>query len=252
MSYLVDDRILRRVSELLDWYRGAQVDPDSLVLPHPVKDRWKEWDDNRLWCSFFFSIVVPGGSRVARDYLEPIEDGLVEFELRPSRLLPLTTNQRQEAIWKFGRGENRLGKALGRFFSKPGNVGDTRNCEHKLTHIFGILEERGFKRWFEEIDSFDDDRLKAAQLEFLPGAKLKVSRDFLNDLGMTDTVIPLDVHVLAEMNNRWGWHVPKDTPTDRALYEAIEDSVRKIAIELDCTVVEIDKSIYFSRSTKEY
>jgi thermostable 8-oxoguanine DNA glycosylase len=71
-----------------------------------------------------------------------------------------------------------------------------------------------------------------------------VSRDFLNNIGMTDSLIPLDVHILREMGENWGWAVPVQTPTDRRLYEQIEDSVRDIAIRVGCTVVEIDKAIF--------
>jgi hypothetical protein len=44
--------------------------------------------------------------------------------------------------------------------------------------------------------------LKAKPLEFLPGSKLKVLRDFLNNIGMTDSLIPLDIHIQYEMRNK--------------------------------------------------
>lgn len=250
--YLVTDEIIKRVESLLDWYREAQNDPRSKVLPHPIKGRWKKWDDNRLWCSFFFCIGVPGGSRVARDYIEPIEEGLLEFELRPEILLPLSSADRLTKIWKFGRGRNRLNKALGRFFSKPQNMGATSSCEYKINQIFSALAEKGFMKWFEEIDMLGDDIKKVDSLQYLHGVKQKVSRDFLNDIGMTDSVIPLDVHILSEMHNIWGWSVPKETPQGRDIYLAIEDGVREVANKLNCTVVEIDKSIYFARMTREF
>ena len=68
MEYELNEKILVRVKSLIDWYRNAQHDPNSKVLPHPLEDRWKNWDDNRLWCSMFFAIGVPGSSRAARDY----------------------------------------------------------------------------------------------------------------------------------------------------------------------------------------
>lgn len=250
--YSVTDNILKRVQSLLEWYRKAQSDPASKVLPHPIKNRWKFWDDNRIWCSFFFSIVVPGNSRIARDYIEPIEEGLLEFELHPKLLLPFKEKERLRIIWEFGRGKNRLKKALGRFFSKPHNFGIPKNSEYKANQIFSILVKRGFKEWFEQIDQLEDDRAKAQALEILPGVKLKVSRDFLNDIGMTDSVIPLDIHILSEMRQNWNWIVPDNTPASREIYEHIENAVRLIADKLNCKVVEIDKAIYFARMTREF
>ncbi|MCK5097855.1 MAG: hypothetical protein KAR45_07105 [Desulfobacteraceae bacterium] len=85
--------------------------------------------------------------------------------------------------------------------------------------------------------------MKANELTFLPGIKLKVSRDFLNNMGMTDTLIPLDIHILSEMKKEWGWNVPENTPSNQKKYEEIEDAVRKIADIINCKVVEIDKAI---------
>ena len=250
--YSINDDILKRVQSLLKWYRKAQSDPTSKVLPHPVKNRWKFWDDNRICCSFFFSIAVPGNSRVARDYVEQIEEGLLQFELHPNLLLPFKEEERLKIIWEFGRGKNRLKKALGRFFSKPNNFGSPKNSEYKANKIFSILVEKGFKEWFNQIDELEDDRAKAQVLEIIPGVKLKVSRDFLNDIGMTDSVIPLDIHILSEMRQKWNWIVPSSTPASREIYVHIEDAVRIIADSLDCKVVEIDKAIYFARMTREF
>ena len=77
----------------------------------------------------------------------------------------------------------------------------------------------------------------------MPGSNFKVTRDFLNNIGMTDALIPLDIHVLSEMRNNWGWNVPKATPLNRKKYESIEEAVREIAKAIGCKVVEIDKAI---------
>lgn len=77
----------------------------------------------------------------------------------------------------------------------------------------------------------------------MPGSNFKVTRDFLNNIGMTDTLIPLDVHVLSEMRKSWGWNVPKATPSNRKKYENIEEGVREMAKIINCKVIEIDKAI---------
>ncbi len=251
MFYLEDSK-LYVVKDIVSWYREACNDPKSKVLPHPTKYRWKSWDNDRLWCSIFFSIGVKGGSKAARDYIEPIEKGYEDFELKVFELTPLDTESRMRKIWEFGRGNNRLGKALGRFFSRPENFGRKNGFERNITDAFSILEKHGFMDWFYEIDSYSEDREKAKAMEEFPGVGLKVSRDFLNDIGMTDSLIALDLHVLKEMQDNWGWSVPSQTPTDRPLYEAIEDGVRNIARRAGATVLEIDKAIYFGRMTDEY
>jgi hypothetical protein len=237
--------VITRVTDILHWHRQQLKNPSSPVLPIPVPNAWKTWDANRLWCAFFFSIISPGGSAAAREYLRRIEDGSAKFELNPELLAPLSRADRLQAIWNFGTGKNFLGKRMARFFSKPGNIGAPHNCESKLADAFDILEKKGFLNWFATLDALEDDRRKAAALEFLPGAKLKVSRDFLNNIGMTDSLIPLDVHILTEIAQAWGWdwNVPRKTPSNRAIYERIEDSVRDVAASVKCTVVEIDKAV---------
>ena len=112
-----------------------------------------------------------------------------------------------------------------------------------MNETFQNLVKKGFITWFKEIDELDDDRLKAKEIEILPGSKLKVSRDSLNNIGMTDTLIPLDIHTLREMRTKWKWDVPTSTPSKRENYEKIEDAVREIAMSINCKVVEIDKAI---------
>lgn len=215
--------------------------------------RWRTWDDNRLWCSLFFTVAAKGGSVVARDYMEDIEEGLREFELHPRMLIPLSSEDRMRAIWEFGRGKNRLGKALGRFFSTPQKYGQPKGYERACTNFFNEFEKHGFTKWLHEIDKLPDERSKAMCLEVVPGINLKASRDVLNDVGMTTSLIALDVQVLGEMREHWKWLVPKQTPSgNRILYEAIEDAVRELANRLGNTVVEIDKAIYFARMTKEF
>ena len=196
---------------------------------------------------FFFSITSPGSSKNAREYLRKIENGMQDFELKPELLSSLSDGERIKAIWTFGTGKNAIKKHLGRFFSKPENLGDRRNLEYRLNQSFNALNGKGFIKWFEKIDELKNDRLKANELTFLPGIKLKVSRDFLNNMGMTDTLIPLDIHILSEMKKEWGWNVPKNTPSNQKKYEEIEDAVRKIADIINCKVVEIDKAIVSSR-----
>ncbi len=240
------------VNNLLEWYNKSLSNPNSKVLPHPEYGRWKKWSDDRIWCSVFFSIGVKGGSRAARDYLESIEKGLEEFELPIASLTPLEFGDRMRKIWRFGRGYNRSGKALGRFFSKDENFGRKNSFEKSIAESFGVLEKHGFAKWFREISEYNDDRKKAHFMEELPGVGLKVSRDFLNDIGMTNSLIALDIHVLAEMRDTWKWAVPPTTPNDRTIYEAIEDGVRAVAESIGVTVLEIDKAIYFSRMTAEF
>ena len=155
----------------------------------------------------------------------------------------MDTNGRIKAIWRFGTGHNVIHKRLGRFFSKPDRVGSSSSLEYKLNETFEMLHEQGFITWFENIARLADERLKAKELEILPGSNFKVSRDFLNNIGMTDSLIPLDIHILSEMRNNWGWIVPKMTPSNRRKYDCIEDAVREIAQIIDCKVVEIDKAI---------
>jgi hypothetical protein len=235
-----------RVSKIVAWHKNELRNPDTLALRIPAKDTWKNWDDNRLWCSFFFSIVSPGGSTSAREYLKLIEDGTIEFELNPKGLSALSDKDRMKALWTFGTGSNFINKRLGRFFSKPERVGSKNSLESRLFLAFSLLSQKGFMSFFEKLDELTDDREKAKALEFLPGSKLKVSRDFLNNIGMTDNLIPLDIHALGEMAG-WGWNVPTVTPSDRETYERIEDAIRLIANELECTVVGIDKAIFSSR-----
>ena len=246
MNFSISDKLLDRVASVIDWHRQEIKNPESSVLHIPEKDAWKTWDDNRLWCSFFFSIISPGGSKTAREYLKNIEDGRITFELHPEKLATLSDKERIKKIWDFGTGNNFLHKHLDRFFSRRGNIGDIRNFEYKLTNVFTVLMKNGFIEWFETLDKLTGEREKARALEFLPGSKLKVSRDFLNNIGMTSTLIPLDVHVLKEMKEVWGWTVPKATPSNRKKYEEIEDSVRIIAQKIKCRVVEIDKAIFLS------
>jgi hypothetical protein len=219
------------------------------LLRHPQKDAWRKWGDSELWCTIFFSIISPGGSKVAREYLGFIERG-GDFELKPDRLISLSRPERISAIWEFGKGKNVLNKSLARFFSRSGNVGSTGTPEYKLANIFEEMHKRGFMEFLHSLDAFKDERLKAKQMEFLPGVKLKVSRDFLNNIGMTDTLIPLDRHILDEMKTIWGWNAPKNTPSKREDYEAIEDTVRHIADEINSTVMEIDKSIFSARAAR--
>jgi len=246
------DNHLDIVSDIVNWYREAHKDPSSLVLPHPEKGRWKQYDDSRLWCDLFFTVAAKGSSKAARDYLEPIEDGFLGFELKVADLKPLNFNERMKLIWEFGRGKNRLGKALGRFFSTPQKYGRNNSYERVCTDFFCAFEQRGFTKWLHEIDKLSSERDKAKELELVHGINLKASRDFLNAIGMTETLIALDVQVLQEMKNNWGWNVPPQTPSNRELYEKIEDGVRDIAKRIGATVLEIDKAIYFGRTTGEY
>lgn len=109
-------KITDRVRHIVEWHR-RQLECRADVLPLPEKDRWQIWDDNRLWCTFFFSIVSPGGSKNARIYLKRIETNEIEFELNPKDLLKLDNSERIKAIWWFGTGRNSIHKRLGRFFS---------------------------------------------------------------------------------------------------------------------------------------
>ena len=69
---------------------------------------------------------------------------------------------------------------------------------------------------------------------------------------MTTSLVALDIHVLRLMREGWGWPVPAQTPSDRRLYEKIEDGVRETAQKIDATVLEIDKAIYFAGMTGEH
>ena len=247
MELIITDQIVTQVTSTVVRYRSQLTIRNSSALPLPEKDRWKKWDNNRLWCSFFFSIISPGGSKNARSYLKLIEDGKIEFELHPDKLVAMENKERILVIWKFGTGENHLKKRLARFFSKPENIGKVGSLEFKLNETFQNLVKKGFITWFREIDELDNDRFKAKGIEFLPGSKLKVSRDFLNNIGMTDSLIPLDIHILDEMRTKWKWNVPKSTPNKREIYEKIEDAVREIAKKINCKVVEIDKAIVSAR-----
>jgi hypothetical protein len=243
MELIISDEIINRVESIVKWH-GEQLkikNTDILLLPE--KDRWKKWDNNRVWCTFYFSIISPGGSKNARAYLKLVENNEIEFELNPIELSDMKKNERILAIWNFGTGRNIIHKRLGRFFSKPDNIGREGSLEFCLNETFENLNDKGFLSWFEEIEKLESERLKAMQLEFLPGSKFKVSRDFLNNIGMTDSLIPLDVHVLSEMRNKWGWNVSKATPSNRNTYEQIEDTVCKIADIIKSRVVEIDKAI---------
>ena len=235
-------QIINRVRNIVDWHR-EQLKCCADVLPLPERDRWKYWDNNRLWCTFYFSIVSPGGSKNARSYLKLIEANEIEFELSPTDLAKMDTNERILSMWRFGTGSNAIQKRLGRFFSKSNKVGNYRSLEYKLNKTFELLRKHGFILWFEKIDNLENERLKARELEILPGSNFKVSRDFLNNIGMTDSLIPLDIHVLSEMRDNWGWGVPKATPSNRMKYDNIEDAVREIANAINCRVVEIDKAI---------
>jgi len=237
-TFRLGDEQLVAVSDIVSWYREAQADPRSRVLPHPKKERWREFDEDRLWCDIFFTVAVKGGSRVARDYMQSIEDGTATFELKVSQLRALEPEARMPAIRAFGRGENRLGKALGRFFSLPENFGQDNSYERVCADFFEAFKSRGFTDWLYAIDALVDERQKAMTLELVPGINLKASRDFLNGLGMTTTLVALDVRVLRELKEKWGWNVPLQTPShDRGLYEAIEDGVRDVAERIGVTVV---------------
>ena len=235
-------QIINRVRNIVDWHR-EQLKCYADVLPLPERDRWKYWDNKRLWCTFYFSIVSPGGSKNARSYLKLIEANEIEFELNPTDLAQMDTNERILLMWRFGTGANAIHKRLGRFFSKFYNIGNDRSLEYKLNETFELLHNQGFILWFEKIDNLETERLKARELEILPGSNFKVSRDFLNNIGMTDSLIPLDIHVLSEMRGNWGWSVPKATPSNRMKYDKIENAVREIAKTIGCKVVEIDKAI---------
>jgi len=251
MELIINDQIIKQITSTVEWYRNQLNDRSSNALPLPEKNRWKQWNDNRLWCSFFFSIVSPGGSKNAKAYLKLIENGRIEFELHPNKLVRMENKERVLAIWEFGTRGNYLQERLGRFFSKRENRGDPRNFEFKLNETFQILVKKGFISWFKEIDKLEDDRLKAKELEFIHGSKLKVTRDFLNNIGMTDSLIPLDVHILKEMRTNWNWDVPEKTPSKREIYEKIEDAIREIATRINCKVVEIDKAIVSSHFLKK-
>ncbi|MFZ1682528.1 MAG: hypothetical protein WAU88_00215 [Candidatus Zixiibacteriota bacterium] len=253
MEYQINSDVLRYVEEIVSWYGTASQNRHSRVLPHPAFGRWKSWDDCRLWCALFFTVAAKGGSGVSRDYLEGIEDGYYEFELHPKGLIPLSYDNRMRQIWEFGRGKNRLNKALGRFFSTPQKFGRPNSYERVCTDFFCTFEKHGFTKWLYEIDQLSDERSKAKCLEEVPGISLKASRDFLNELGMTTSLIALDVQVLGEMREHWRWDVPTQTPSgNRGVYEAIEDAVRLIAKQLQLDVLQIDKAIYFARMTGEY
>jgi hypothetical protein len=251
MTYNINQEIIQSTSNMVDWYRKEQENPSANVPQHPQKDIWKKWDDNRLWCSLFFSIISPGGSQVAREYLEDIENHEKEFELSPNHLFHLDSKERRKAIWNFGKGHNRLGKQLARFFSKSFINTHPHNFEYKLGNTFDKLYgdyKEDFKQLFYTLNNINDERMKAKHIEeYLPG--LKISRNCLNNIGMADTLIALDRHILSEMNEKWKWDVPKNTPSSRQRYEEIEDAVRLIAKEINCTVVEIDRSIFFYKAT---
>lgn len=251
MPLTITDEIVRRIQSIIKWHRNEIEVKNPEILLIPERDVWKSWDDNRLWCSFFFSIISPGGSSNARKYLKLIEDNKIEFELNPAQLSNMPRIRRIDSIWKFGTGDNIIEKRLGRFFSKPDNIGCDGSLEDRVNDTFEKLNDRGFIKWFNQIDKLEGERSKAKELEILSGSKiLKVSRDFLNNLGMTKTLIPLDVHILTEMRKNWMWNVPKSTPSNRDKYENIENIVRKIAKDLGITVVEIDKAIVSYRITR--
>ncbi|MFH1035200.1 MAG: hypothetical protein V1806_11895 [Pseudomonadota bacterium] len=248
----MSEQIISRVSRIVEWHRSQLNVNNPSVLAVPQKDQWKAWDDNKLWCTFFFSVISPGGSINARKYLRLIESGELAFELNPSKLSEMTDEQRIEEIWSLGVGNNYINTRLARFFSKPGKKYVENSLQSNLNDTFLQLKNRGFIAWFVEINKISDERSKAMELEFLPGSKFKVSRDFLNNVGMTETLIPLDVHILGEMIDNWGWDVPKHTPPVRCKYEEIEDAVREIAEKVHCKVVEIDKAIVSWRISQRH
>lgn len=250
MELIITEQIIKQVTSTVEMYRNHLISGNPNALPLPEKDRWEKWNDNRLWCQFFFSIISPGGSINAKAYLQLIESGKIEFELHPDKLINMENEERILAIWQFGTKDNYLKKRLARFFSKRESIGKADSPEFKLNEAFQNLVKKGFISWFIEIDELDDDRLKAKEIEILPGSKFKVSRDFLNNIGMTDSLIPLDIHTLREMRTKWKWDVPTATPSNREIYEKIEDAVREIAMRINCKVVEIDKAIVSSHNSK--
>jgi thermostable 8-oxoguanine DNA glycosylase len=257
----LSDQKLKQIYDKVIWYRNASKVAKSKVLPHPEFGRWKKWDDDRVFCSIFFCIAARNNSIAARDYLDPIEKGDLKFELKVSDLMPLSDNERIRLIWEFGTGNNRNKARLGIYFSQPhkvNNVGKypkTRNnYERVIAETFKLFAERGFIDCLIDIDRHHKQRDKANIVAALipMGVKQKVSRDFLNDVGMTDSLIALDRHVMAELKEIWGWDVRDGTPPNKAEYDEIEDAVRSVAGHLGVTVLEIDKSIYFSRMTREF
>lgn len=241
---VITDQILKRTASIIDWHRNELDNNTPSVLRLPEKDKWKQWDNCRLWCSLFFSISSPGGSKYAREYLRLVEHREIEFELHPDKLISLDDKERISSIWEFGTGKNCINKRLARFFSKKDNINRSPgSLETKLNTVFLELYRKGFINWLKTIENMPDERLKAKEMEVLPGSKLKVSRDFLNNIGMTDSLIPLDIHILKELRDNWHWSVPSFTPSSRKNYERIEDAVREIARQLGYKVVEIDKAI---------
>ena len=116
MNFPITDELLEQVALVIDRYKQEIKNPQSSVQRIPVKDAWKTWDDNRLWCSFFFSIISPGGSKTAPEYLKYIEDGSIKFELYIEKLAALSHEERIMEIWEFGTGNNFLHERLGLYF----------------------------------------------------------------------------------------------------------------------------------------
>ncbi len=248
----LDDDKLYLVKSIVNWYCNACNNPSSQVLRHPEFGRWKSWDDDQLFCSIFFAVAAKKRSIEAREYLDLMENHNLNFELQVSMLTGLSYEKKLMKIWEFGKGKNRLNKCLGLYFSTPGNIGRKGNYERTITDFFCAFEDRGFKAWLIKMEKIKSERDRAKQLEFVPGIKLKASRDFLNDIGMTNSLVALDSHVLSEMREIWKWKVPENTPSSRKRYLEIEDGVRDIARRIAATVLEIDKAIYYARSTGEY
>ena len=53
MVFPITKEVVNRISSVINWHREALKNNNKAILQVPIKDNWKSWDDNRLWCSFF-------------------------------------------------------------------------------------------------------------------------------------------------------------------------------------------------------
>ncbi|MCK5097854.1 MAG: hypothetical protein KAR45_07100 [Desulfobacteraceae bacterium] len=123
MVFPITKEVVNRISSVINWHREALKNNNKGILQVPIKDNWKSWDDNRLWCSLFFSITSPGSSKNAHEYLRKIENGMQDFELKPELLSSLSDGERIKAIWTFGTGKNAIKSILEDFSANLKTLG---------------------------------------------------------------------------------------------------------------------------------
>lgn len=205
----------------------------------PIKDNWKNSNNNDLWNAMVIQVMVVGGSDGAQRYSQ--RPDLID-KIKYSNLVKLTKDEEVASAINYV-----LRKAGVRYASK-----DLNKCKKtkSLVYNFKKLKEtkNGFKGVLKAISEFDKINCDIKKVNYLMNnfhfLKSKSARDFLMGQGICTETIAIDIRI-QNIFKKINIVIPNNILYNPSIYNNIEkEIIEKICKPLNIVPMQLDRILY--------